>query len=120
MVEIERDRQNHLVARVGDCENRVHEGHVAAGRDHHAKSVPRIDAVLATQFVFDRTDQRAIAGAVLVGMRLGVRERRPGRLQCRRRRAVVHDPLPQRNGARMLPDHVADNGDDGGLDGVHP
>ena len=60
---------------LGDREDRVHERHVAAGRHHHAAAARDVDAVVAPQLVLDRVDQRAVAGAVLIAVRLGVGQR---------------------------------------------
>ena len=73
VVEIAGHREDDLVARIGDGEDRVHERHVPAGGDHHAEAVAPIDAVVAQQLPVDRVDERRVAGAVLVAMRLRVR-----------------------------------------------
>ena len=79
-----------------------------------------VDAVVAQQLLFDRADERAAAGAVLIAVRVGIRQRRARDVDRRGRRPVVHDALPERNRPGHLPDHVADDRHDRRLHGIHP
>jgi hypothetical protein len=119
VIEVERHRQDHFVARVRDRGDREHERHVAAGRHHHAAAAGEVDAVVPLQLVRNRLEQRAVAGAVLIAVRLGVGQRVACAVQGGFRRTVVHDALAEGNGARHLPDKIADDRHDRGLHGVH-
>ena len=120
VIEIEGHRQDDVVAGRGDRENRVHERHVAAGRHHHAAVLCDVDAVVATELLFDRADERAVAEPVLIFMRVGIRHGLAGDGNGSSRRPEMHHALTERNGARRLANEIADDLHDGRLNDVHP
>ena len=119
VVEVERGRQDDLVAGLGDGDRRVHERQVRARGHHQAPSDIDVDAVLGAQLVRQTLDQRRQAVSVVVVVGGRAFRRRARRIDRRPRRTVVHDALSERNRARHLPDEVADDRHDGRLDVVH-
>jgi hypothetical protein len=119
VVEVERHRQDHFVARVRDRATACTNAMLPAGRHHHPAAEREVDAVIPLQLVRNRLEQRPVAGAVLIAVRLGVGQRVARAVQGGLRRTVVHDALAEGNGARHLPDEVADHRHDRRLHGVH-
>ena len=122
VVEVIRDRQNHLVPRIGDREHRVEEGLVAAGGDHEAVAVGGADrhAVFGREFLGKGVEQSGYAcdALVLVIGRIGGETLDGG--EGGGWWAVVHHALPKRDRARTGADEVRDDRDDRGLDGAEP
>ncbi len=122
VIEVERHRQDDLVARRGDRQHGVHERHVGAGGHHDPAAARDVDAVLGRQLARDRLDQRAEA-----------RRRRCIRASAAVASAVARPPRPPPAAgrsarppgrARSCPGvsriQRADDRDDRRLDPVHP
>jgi hypothetical protein len=119
VVEVERDVQNDLVARLGDRRDRVHERHVRAGGHHHRRAAADFNRVLRAQLRGQPIDEPGRPEPSWYSCVAGARARR-GPRRAPLRRPVVHDALAERNGARRLTNQVADDLDDRRLHGVHP
>ena len=103
VVEVERRRQDHVVARLGRGEQRVDERHVRPGRDHHAPAVRRRRCRFprrSLRAMRARSDGRPAPSPYLVDLlaahRLARRRHRLGR------RTVVHHALAEGDGAGGL------------------
>jgi hypothetical protein len=120
VVEVVGGLQNDFVAQIGDGQKRVDEGQVGAGRHHYR--APRIDAhaVLGAQLRRERLDQERdpLHGPVLVVLRVG--EKCADLVDRFLGRAIVDHPLPQGNGAGIVPDQRRDTRDDRRLNRLHP
>ena len=118
VVEVVRHQQHDLVVWIGNREDGVHEGLVAAGGYEHAAPRPDGDVVLARELGLDRRDElrqpldRTVA---MVGQRAAELARG---LDGLGRRLVGDDPLTERDRPGRLGRPAADDGDDGSLDGL--
>ena len=95
VIEVERDRQDDLVAGAGGRHHRVHERHVAAGGDHDAAAARQVDAVLGGELGRHPFTQRGQAGHRLIFMRGRRAKAGTDRIDGGGGRPVVHHPLAE-------------------------